>query len=714
MASLHLKRKRPLFSCVECRRRKVRCDRQDPCDRCLKAKIPCLYQDGSENGEVQQPLPPAKQCGLNYGAELASIPITSGRSSDGVPLHGRPLEGLDSQLEGHSRHGARTDSEHQPGVHLRKYHEDGLSHQHGRLRGTLSKARLLGTTHPMTTYRQCDELYPTGVHGDVVGRKESTKPALLSEVQSLIASSKRVARAIKKTQMSPFPALDEAIVSMPPRDVVDTLIEHYFRVAEGPFRILHIPSFRREYATFYDEPTGRRPVFTVILLLVVSIGVCVCRDVAIESPLRPRTRQWTQTAQSWLSNSMHKDRTTIFGLQAQCLLSLALQFQQLKPQAVWLAQGNLLRTAIYMGLHRDGRHFPKMPFFHAEMRRRLWSTILELEVQAMLDLGMAPLTGEQDFDTEPPLNIDDDEFDETTPEPPRSPAPSRWTHASLQILLRRSLKTRLQVVRLMNDSFSDPSYDDILRLTRALGPSLSDAGQDTTAPPTAFHRNLANYLTRRFLLALHRPFAAQALHNPRYYYSRKVCLDCALLLLSPEPDPDFNHMLLVTVTLFRHIMHYTAITLCMEIIVQIKEDQLEPELLRLHQGNRDRLLAVVRSVSPVTEKRLHMGETNVKSHVFLHMAIAQIEAMEQGLDLHEHVLTASKRSAEQALRILRSQSALGNGNMEETPGSAYTSVASSGLEDMFHPSFHEDGEVDLDFGDTLSSLFTGWADQFPL
>jgi hypothetical protein len=38
------KRRRPALSCVQCRRRKIKCDRNDPCDRCIRSKNAiCTY-----------------------------------------------------------------------------------------------------------------------------------------------------------------------------------------------------------------------------------------------------------------------------------------------------------------------------------------------------------------------------------------------------------------------------------------------------------------------------------------------------------------------------------------------------------------------------------------------------------------------------------------------------------------------------------------------
>ena len=44
MNPAHFRRRRPALSCIECRRRKVRCDRANPCRHCIAAKIACSYK----------------------------------------------------------------------------------------------------------------------------------------------------------------------------------------------------------------------------------------------------------------------------------------------------------------------------------------------------------------------------------------------------------------------------------------------------------------------------------------------------------------------------------------------------------------------------------------------------------------------------------------------------------------------------------------------
>lgn len=554
-------------------------------------------------------------------------------------------------------------------------------------------------------------MYPIHFNPEYERATETIPSSVLSEVQGLIASSKALARSVKNHQTIAGLALEEAVRSLPAREICDKLVDNYTRVVENAFRILHNPKFRREYSAFWDEPNKRRPLFVVIVLLVASIGVHFSEDTETDTLRRRYARQWIRAAQVWLSDIRCKDFATISGLQAHCLVVLSLQFNGGKPDRLWLAQGVVQRIANYMGLHRDPSHFSEMPYYHVEMRRRLWSTILELDVQISMDLGMLP--NEIEFDTKPPLNLDDEAFDETTATCPTQATPLTQTQSSLQIHLRRSLAARVKIARLMNDTFTEPSYEDVLRETDNLVRIIT-ASETSLHSYTAVHRNLIKFLTRRFLLALHRPFATMAHQDPRYYYSRKVCLDNALLLLTPEPDGDFDQMLLVSITLFRHIMHHAAIVLCVEIVAQIKEDQLEKKLLQIRQDSRAQLLTTIRQVLGLTVKRLHWGETNVKSHVFLHMAIAQIEAMEQGMDVAAHVLKAATIAAREALEILQQQRDTGAQDDSYRSHSLRSELEVMRPVDSVPLTLTEFSNMNLNFGDMASWIFSDTIDEYPL
>jgi hypothetical protein len=58
MDSQLIRRRRPAKSCIECRRRKIKCDRNDPCQHCIAAKSRCTYKlFRTESINYQQPTP---------------------------------------------------------------------------------------------------------------------------------------------------------------------------------------------------------------------------------------------------------------------------------------------------------------------------------------------------------------------------------------------------------------------------------------------------------------------------------------------------------------------------------------------------------------------------------------------------------------------------------------------------------------------------------
>lgn len=101
-ASRSVKRPRPVKSCIECRNRKLKCDRLCPCSQCQKSNRNCRYAaDGdvnnlSEGSDVEiSENPPKKHCATNnYDA--------ASRSRDSDRLNSVPIEILED-------HGTRLD-----------------------------------------------------------------------------------------------------------------------------------------------------------------------------------------------------------------------------------------------------------------------------------------------------------------------------------------------------------------------------------------------------------------------------------------------------------------------------------------------------------------------------------------------------------------------------------------------------------------------------
>jgi hypothetical protein len=88
---------------------------------------------------------------------------------------------------------------------------------------------------------------------------------------------------------------------------------------------------------------------------------------------------------------------------------------------IWMLVGLALRIALALGLHRDGEKFGLSPF-QTEMRRRLWWQIYVLEIRAAEDQGCNSTVNRDSFDTQLPLNINDEDIkvDATDAPIPRS------------------------------------------------------------------------------------------------------------------------------------------------------------------------------------------------------------------------------------------------------------------------------------------------------
>ncbi|KAH8422895.1 fungal specific transcription factor domain-containing protein [Aspergillus melleus] len=63
-----------------------------------------------------------------------------------------------------------------------------------------------------------------------------------------------------------------------------------------------------------------------------------------------------------------------------------------------------------IGLHRDPSLCKSMSPYWAEIRRRLWATTLELDLQAALSLGTPVSISQSEYDCRPPSKFDDEDL----------------------------------------------------------------------------------------------------------------------------------------------------------------------------------------------------------------------------------------------------------------------------------------------------------------
>lgn len=466
-----------------------------------------------------------------------------------------------------------------------------------------------------------------------------------------------MARSIKLARPSRWLSHPEFDLSPPSREVADAMTTLYFRSFESTHRILHEPTFWSEYQRYWDHPESVTPSLRLRILLVIGIGSSLSEHGDLEAGFRGMVQQWIYAAQTWLAGPLEKDRLDVPGIQLFCLTILARQIFSIGGDLVWASVGSLIHIAMQIGLHRDPKHLPKMSVLQAEIRRRLWATVVEMVIQASLDSAMPPRISLDDFDTEAPSNNNDDEINESTTILQSHP---RGTHTttSMQLVLLDLLPTRLRILQLLNGLHSELSYLDALTLSSELTDQYRTCSsfmrENEQSGVTAFHRNLLDYLVRRFLIPLHCPFAGEARTNPLFHYSLKVSLDSAMTIISPEPDEGFARLMAIGGGLFREGLRYAMSVITRELVVQVEAQRVDGTLRRNSQYV-ELLKKNVRDMVSLSLERIRQGETNVKAPMFLSMIMAQVEAVEEGVSGELKLAQSAKDSLEYCYNILRAR-----------------------------------------------------------
>lgn len=775
------KRRRPALSCEQCRRRKIKCDRTYPCGQCIQSKTAsCTYSPDSVPGvghvnragihkprqAVQEP---RGQAPLGSWSREDSIaipsrprgpefaPTSNDQSSDSASQKGlassdtsrtawsspgaeevQELQELASNPKGKQLLGRLLEKLNEPkakdtGSTVEREEFQFRLEQKDQVRGTVSKTRFFGQSHWMYSFGAFDHISCMTIN-PANGTPDLHETLKQSDVYRKLEECKAISRAAKATPHNLYLLNPHFRESVPPRDVCDKLVALYLRTSESTYRILHVPSFQREYNQYWVDPVGTGSPFIIKLLLVMSIGAIYYQE-PDSAHWRGQALQWVFAAQSWLATPFEKKRLHISGLQIHCLILIARLDNGVAGDLIWNSAGALIRTAFQMGYHRDPKFLPHMSTLHAELRRRLWATVLELNIQASLDSGMPGLISIADYDTEPPANLDDDDIDEHVTIPPTSKPTSVFTQASLQIRLLSSMKLRLLIVAHSNNIRMEPSYEEVLRISSELSQFLKENNAfitricQSTSPPkiSQMERNIFDIAVRRFLLTLHRPYSARATRDPRFYFSRKICLDLATTFLTyPSTNPaepqlpegyhdDYTRMTIMRGGFCKGLLVHACIVIFSEILAQLDEETSFTNQSRLA---REPMKQVLRDAVDLLAKRIELAENNVKGHLFISVVLAQIEALEEGLCPQEKVMEAGLKSVELCLELLKrripQRLSAGDYDRHVEDGTSPDGIGVTEVPPVHDPrmDFTMD-DWNMDFNLPESWLLSGWEDNQP-
>ncbi|KAH7303596.1 fungal-specific transcription factor domain-containing protein [Stachybotrys elegans] len=552
-----IKRPRPVKSCTECRNRKLRCDRLCPCSQCQKSSRVCKYAAEHEsnlsdlsNNEAPEPIRPLKRpCPpgavsgfVATGNDVFYSPPRPEQA--GIQI----LEDLllrMGRLEKHFlRSPAGTDL-YGPRIFIAPANTiRGLSIKKGML-----VTRFVGQNSPrvlVNLFREAKEYLRN--HHNINGARE-----VLSGFHQLHTalhdSYKKSFMPITVFVDSIMPVQKRMSDILPKKPVCDRLFNAYLTTSEGPYRVLHLPSFSEQYGLYWEGKIQYESFVPQLLCVLAMASRFETKSKGLNHERSDGVHIPTACAlvRSWLDSLKGKQLVDVTTIQVEILL---LQTQRLVTSRIedgWTQLGYVVRAAMAVGLHRDPTEFqPRITIFVAELRRRLWYTLVELDMQISLVANLPSLVREGDFTCRPPRNLDDSElFPDMKELPPGKPI-DQETDCQQQVLASLSLGMRMKAATLITTIDSLRDYTDVLDIGSKLERFLDEINDvfprhgmlnDTHKSRVWRARVLMDMHVRRPLTALYRPLAIGAPDPPPQIFRSYLRSSVFILKYLDELDP---------------------------------------------------------------------------------------------------------------------------------------------------------------------------------
>lgn len=213
---------------------------------------------------------------------------------------------------------------------------------------------------------------------------------------------------------------------------------------------------------------------------------------------------------------------------------------------IWMLVGTIVQVALHMGYHRDAVHFPQdISPFAGEMRRRVWSMVVQIDFSISTQLGMPRLVSQAN--TAEPRNLADSDFDESTAELPPSRPQTEVTPILYTLAKLRILSVGIKVSDLTTEPRTYP-YSEVLHLDQKVNEAMDSLPSSmrweglssslTATPLVLIQRIWLNMCIQRLKVVLHKKFLVSSFSDRQQYaYSRSTCLTAAMKIL------EFQHLI---------------------------------------------------------------------------------------------------------------------------------------------------------------------------
>ncbi|KAI0548874.1 fungal-specific transcription factor domain protein [Xylaria curta] len=346
------------------------------------------------------------------------------------------------------------------------------------------------------------------------------------------------------------------VKSLPPRPVVDRLVSRYLNVLYIAPGVVHSSHFLREYEEFWKAPHAAPIMWVGLLFSMMCLSAqhqqsfsCFAETSSAfgQSRISPQTTEGQFAVDRYRENVIRclilgqypKGGTYVLETLVHYFLVECFDLKDMEI-GIWSLVGSIVQIAIQMGYHRDAKHFPNISPFAGEMRRRVWSIVVQMDFSISTQLGLPRLIKESQTDTAEPRNIYDSDFDEHTSELPAS-RPETEVTPTLYVLAKLRL---ISVGAKVADVATEPqlySYDKVLELDRqitevrnALPSSLKWDGLALSLNVSSeiiIQRIWLEVIVQQLKIILHKKFLEPSHLHQQYGISRSACFNAAMKIL---------------------------------------------------------------------------------------------------------------------------------------------------------------------------------------
>ncbi|TGO38181.1 hypothetical protein BHYA_0080g00290 [Botrytis hyacinthi] len=544
---------KPQLSCTFCRTRKLKCDRNSPCNNCSKRDLSssCTYIHNSRakisHTQRTREKPKDVQDRIQHLEELVMTLMNQAKdtTAPSKPTISPGFQSSTIKPRELSWPDDATISESADSIG-RISVEDEVQNYVGGAHWAAILENIAGLKDSLGS-----EEWPQGTAS---GKNTYEGPALL------LGDNRKSSR-------------ESILACLPSKPLVDNLVDRYFT-----------------YAEFWDDPNSKSISWIGLLFSIIclaanfelrtgDIPISALSDSAIRDT-EQRTRLYREKTVQCLISSNYTE-PGLYTVDTLLLYYLS-EYCESKDTLFgsWMVFGMVVRAAMRMGMHRDASHYPNISVFRGEMQRRLWGAILLVDIQTSCQVGLPRMIAEGTYDTKPPNHLLDEDLHENMVALP----PIRPVYESSPIGHALSKYRLLLVFGKIFDAsnlVTPISNDEVMRLEKLLFNALGEM-PDFFRVKSIHDLDSGSFMFRlrkfsiemTYLKArcfLHRKFLSEAESLQKHSYSVKACVDSSMLILQYQnymnnkttQDSSLHGMKWVTSSLMTYDFLLAATLLCL-------------------------------------------------------------------------------------------------------------------------------------------------------